>query len=103
MTWYAGLHENADNRHIHIFWFKDEPSHYSRKKRRYVYHQGRINPVCLQSLKVDVQRFFSSAAAQFGATGMPVAIKEIKKKKHRKARNQEGEDGAIEVHAPARM
>lgn len=60
VNWYAGLHENTDNRHVHISWFETEPSHYSRKKRSYVYHQGRISPACLNAIKADVERFFET-------------------------------------------
>lgn len=58
VTWYAGLHENTDNRHVHISFFEKEPIHYSERKKGYVYRKGRIDMKHIDSLKLDVEGFF---------------------------------------------
>ena len=42
VIWYAGLHENTDNRHIHISFFEKERTFYNHRKKEYKYHRGKI-------------------------------------------------------------
>lgn len=58
VTWYAGLHENTDNRHVHISFFENEPIHYSERKKGYVYRKGRIDMRHIDNMKLDVEGFF---------------------------------------------
>lgn len=58
VIWYAGLHENTDNRHIHIYFFENEPIYYSDRKKGYVYRKGRIDISHINELKLNVEGFF---------------------------------------------
>lgn len=58
VTWYAGLHENTDNRHVHISFFENEPIYYSDRKKGYVYRKGRIDISHINELKLNVEGFF---------------------------------------------
>lgn len=42
MTWYAGLHTNTDNRHIHVCFFENEPQKFHHKTGRLRYRHGKI-------------------------------------------------------------
>ncbi|MFA6862051.1 MAG: relaxase MobL [Bacilli bacterium] len=58
VTWFAGLHENTDNRHVHISFFENEPIYYSDRKKEYVYRKGRIDISHINELKLNVEGFF---------------------------------------------
>ena len=42
IIWYAGLHENTDNKHIHISFFEKEPEYY-KNGGKLSYHNGTIS------------------------------------------------------------
>ena len=59
IVWYAGLHTNTDNRHIHISFFENEPMWFHRKTKTYRYRQkGMLNQTAINTLKMDVERYF---------------------------------------------
>ncbi len=60
MTWYAGLHTNTDNRHIHISFFENEPTRFYRKENRYRYRHGKIPLQNLEKFKMDIEKHFLS-------------------------------------------
>ena len=41
IIWYAGLHENTENKHIHISFFEKEPKFY-KNNNELVFHSGKI-------------------------------------------------------------
>ncbi len=60
VIWYAGLHENTDNRHIHISFFEKEPMYYDAKKKAFKYRPGRINVKSCKELKMNIEKHFLS-------------------------------------------
>jgi hypothetical protein len=54
--WYAGLHENTENRHIHLSFFQKEPTAYDRKSKTRVYRRGKIPIAKINGLKVAIER-----------------------------------------------
>lgn len=57
IEWYAGLHKNTDNNHIHFSFFEKEPllcSAKSRDKRKF--HIGKIKKKWFEAFKVDIER-----------------------------------------------
>lgn len=60
IVWYAGLHTNTDNRHVHISFFEKEPTFYSTSKKEYTYRKGRISNQFIKQLKGDVEEYLFS-------------------------------------------
>ena len=61
ITWYAGLHTNTDNRHIHLSFFENEPMWYDRQKKEYRYRRkGKIRKECFDTLKMDIEKHYLS-------------------------------------------
>lgn len=60
IIWYAGLHENTDNRHIHISFFEKEPTFYNHRKKEYKYHRGKIPLTAVKELKLNAENYFNS-------------------------------------------
>ena len=54
MVWYAGLHENTDNKHIHISFFEKEPEYY-KNGGKLSYHNGTIP----KQILIDSNRIFN--------------------------------------------
>lgn len=59
-TWYAGLHQNTDNRHIHLSFFQDEPNFYDRKTKGKKYRRGKIPISKFNDLKMSIERHYLS-------------------------------------------
>lgn len=60
VIWYAGLHENTDNRHIHISFFEKESTFYNHKKKEYSYRRGKIPITAVKELKLNPENYFYS-------------------------------------------
>lgn len=60
VIWYAGLHENTDNRHIHISFFEKEPTFYNHRKKEYKFHRGKIPITAVKELKLNAENYFNS-------------------------------------------
>lgn len=60
VIWYAGLHENTDNRHIHISFFEKEPTFYNNRKKEYKFHRGKIPITAVKELKLNAENYFNS-------------------------------------------
>lgn len=60
VIWYAGLHTNTDNRHVHISFFEKEPTFYNQARKEYRYRKGRISPEYINLLKADVEEHLFS-------------------------------------------
>lgn len=71
VIWYAGLHENTDNRHIHISFFEKEPTFYNHRKKEYKFHRGKIPIAAVKELKLNAENYFNS----------PIEELKIKRKK----------------------
>lgn len=60
IVWYAGLHTNTDNRHVHVSFFEKEASFYNQARKEYRYRKGRISPEYISLLKADVEEHLFS-------------------------------------------
>ncbi len=58
VIWYAGLHENTDNRHIHISFFEKEPQIYDKKSKNFRYRKGKIGIDKIRALKMNAESHF---------------------------------------------
>lgn len=58
VIWYAGLHENTDNRHIHISFFEKEPHIYDKRTKSFRYRKGKIGIDKIRSLKMNAESHF---------------------------------------------
>ena len=55
ITWFAGLHENTDNRHIHISFFENSPQRIRPNKKGKQYSNGKLSLNKINELKVNVE------------------------------------------------
>ena len=55
IIWFAGLHENTDNKHIHICFFEKEPLRIRQNKNGLFYHVGTMKKVSINDLKVAIE------------------------------------------------
>lgn len=58
MVWMAGLHENTDNRHIHLEFFEKKPTHYDCRKKNRIYRRGKIPINSVNSFKASIAKHF---------------------------------------------
>lgn len=58
MTWFAGLHTNTDNRHIHVCFFENEPQRFHRKTGQLRYRHGKIRSEALDTFKAEIVKHF---------------------------------------------
>ncbi len=57
VIWFAGLHTNTDNRHIHISFFEKEPTFRRANKKGDFYHQGKLRHITLENFKVSIEEY----------------------------------------------
>lgn len=55
IVWFAGLHENTDNKHIHISFFEKEARMGRQNKQGLFYHSGKMKKYSIESLKVAIE------------------------------------------------
>lgn len=55
IVWYAGLHENTDNKHIHLSFFEKEPIRYKQGCKRKYFSDGFIPIKAINKFKVDIE------------------------------------------------
>ena len=55
VTWFGALHENTDNRHIHLVFFEKEPLSKRANKPGLFYHQGKLMQFAINNLKVRIE------------------------------------------------
>jgi hypothetical protein len=68
ITWYAGLHENTDNKHIHFSFFENEPSRYSPHKAGLQYSTGFIPQRLIERFKVAAELRLTNISAEIAAS-----------------------------------
>ena len=59
VVWFAGLHENTDNRHIHICFFEKEPLRVTSKSKERRFHEGPLKKLSMDNLKIHVEQRMS--------------------------------------------
>lgn len=55
ILWYAGLHENTDNKHIHFSFFEKSPQRYKRNKKCPAFSDGQIPLKAIRSAKISIE------------------------------------------------
>jgi hypothetical protein len=60
VTWYAGLHTNTDNRHIHLSFFENSPGHYVANEKEPKWHYGYLNKLSLTNFRVHLEQRLTS-------------------------------------------
>ena len=55
IVWYAGLHENTDNKHIHISFFEKNPERYKQGLEGKYYSDGFISKKAMDRFKVSIE------------------------------------------------
>ncbi len=55
MVWYAGLHENTDNRHIHLSFFEKEPIRLRAYKDEKVFSNGKLSKTAILEFKAHLE------------------------------------------------
>lgn len=65
VTWYAGLHSNTDNRHIHLSFFENEPLQTRQLDRsKMYYHNGNVSQRAIDGFKVAIEQHFSDISTK---------------------------------------
>jgi len=63
IVWYAGLHENTENKHIHISFFEKEPLYFDNGGKL-KYHSGTISKDLLIATKFTLEKALTKPTAQ---------------------------------------
>lgn len=58
IVWFAGLHENTDNKHIHFSFFEKEPLRYKQSSRFKQFSDGYIDIDAINQFKIDIEKYF---------------------------------------------
>ena len=60
VVFYAGLHTNTDNRHIHLSFFEKEPRVYDKKAKEYRFRKGKLPMARVADLKMAIEKSYLS-------------------------------------------
>ena len=63
IVWYAGLHENTENKHIHISFFEKEPQ-FMKNNKTLSYHSGKIPKDVLITSKLVFEKALTNKTAE---------------------------------------
>jgi hypothetical protein len=66
-VWFAGLHNNTDNRHLHVCFFDKEPLFLRCGKEGKFYHRGKLRQTGIDGFKIAIEQYFSDTAMQLKA------------------------------------
>lgn len=64
IIWFAGLHTNTDNAHIHLSFFEREPLSIRQKDKTPHHHNGKLRQIGIDNFKVSIEQYFSDTATQ---------------------------------------
>jgi hypothetical protein len=67
VRWFAGLHENTDNRHIHLCFYEKEPERIVAHQSGRRWHRGKMSQSSIESFKVRVEQTLSSGEFALGS------------------------------------
>lgn len=62
VVWYAGLHENTDNQHIHLGFFEKEPTFTREDSNEKRYRFGAIGQDALNSFRIKIEERLTEAS-----------------------------------------
>lgn len=68
IVWFAGLHTNTDNNHIHLSFFEAEPSRYTPHKKGLNYATGKIAGRHFERFKVAVEHRLTDISGEIIAS-----------------------------------
>ena len=66
IVWFAGLHENTDNKHIHFSFFEKAPLRKKRNYKTYQYSDARIDLEAINDFKVNIQDNLTHSGKEIG-------------------------------------
>lgn len=64
VIWYAGLHENTDNRHIHFSFFEKEPMKYRARSNNRHFSNGKLPYYSIEQFKLRAEQKLTDSTAQ---------------------------------------
>jgi hypothetical protein len=67
VRWFAGLHENTDNRHIHLCFYELEPERIVAHQPGRRWHRGKMSQASIESFKVRIEQTLSSGEFALGS------------------------------------
>lgn len=67
VRWFAGLHENTDNRHIHLCFYELEPERIVAHQTGRRWHRGKLTQASIESFKVRIEQTLSSGEFALGS------------------------------------
>ena len=67
VRWFAGLHENTGNRHIHLCFYEREPERIVAHQTGRRWHRGKMSQSSIESLKVRIEQTLSSGEFALGS------------------------------------
>ena len=69
MEWYAGLHTNTDNRHIHLSFHETKPTRINPKKSRQpMWHKGKLSKKAIDRFKLRIEQTLDEPTFQVSAS-----------------------------------
>ena len=66
IVWYAGLHENTENKHLHVSFFEKEPKHF-QNDGKLTYSKGSISKEQLMATKLSFENKLTNATGELFA------------------------------------
>jgi len=67
VRWFAGMHENTDNRHIHLCFYELEPERIVAHQTGRRWHRGKMSQASIESFKVRIEQTLSSGEFALGS------------------------------------
>jgi hypothetical protein len=67
VRWFAGLHENTDNRHIHLCFYELEPERIVAHQSGRRWHRGKLAQTSIETFKVRIEQTLSSGEFALGS------------------------------------
>ena len=65
MSWFAGLHENTDNRHIHVSFWENAPVFTRQQDREHKhFHSGKLQQAGIDDFKIAIENNYSELSAR---------------------------------------
>ena len=55
IIWFAGLHLNTDNVHIHLCYFEKEPTHVRQRHSELCFHSGPMTKASINKMKIKIE------------------------------------------------
>ena len=55
IEWFAGMHENTDNRHIHLCFFEKKPERFRANKKGKHFSIGKLSGVAMQEFRANLE------------------------------------------------